>query len=77
VDAFLAALREGDFDALVGVLGPDVLLRDDASLLPAGPVPRGTRAVAGHVLTFSRGAQFARPATVNGAAGLAISRRGG
>ncbi len=74
VDAFLTALREGDFDALLAVLDPDVLLRDDSAALPPGTAAlmRGARAVAAHALTFSKSAQFVQPALVNGAVGLAI-----
>jgi len=74
VDAFLTALREGDFDALLSVLDPDVLLRDDSAALPpsAADLMRGARAVAAHALTFSKSARFVQPALVNGAAGLAI-----
>ncbi len=74
VDAFLTALREGDFDALLAVLDPDVLLRDDSAALPpsAADLMRGARAVAAHALTFSKSARFVQPALVNGAAGLAI-----
>jgi RNA polymerase sigma factor (sigma-70 family) len=71
VDAFLAAARAGDFDALVAVLDPDVVFRADGggALSPA----RGAKAVAERVLT--RGARFAplgRPALVNGAAGALV-----
>src|ERR1039458_8997427 len=50
VDAFLTALREGDFDALLAVLETDVLLRDDSAALPPGTAAlmRGARAVAAH-----------------------------
>jgi RNA polymerase sigma factor (sigma-70 family) len=78
VDAFLAASRAGDFDALVAVLDPDVVFRIDRGRLPAAArepaVVRGAAEVARTALT--RGAQFARfarPAVVNGAAGLAIA----
>ena len=49
VDAFLAAARSGDFEALVAVLDPDVVLRADAGALPAGTsrAVRGAEAVAG------------------------------
>lgn len=77
VDAFLAALRDGDFEALVAVLDPDVLLRDDSADLPGGAaVMRGARAVGAHALGFSRSAQFVEPALVNGAIGLAIVPQG-
>jgi RNA polymerase sigma factor (sigma-70 family) len=73
VDAFLAALREGDFDALVTVLDPEVVLRDDSAGLPGGAATmRGAHAVGGYALKFSRGARFVRPALVDGTPGLAI-----
>jgi RNA polymerase sigma factor (sigma-70 family) len=68
VDAFLAASRDGDFDALVALLDPDVVLRADGAGVQAG-APRelsGAAAVAG---TFSGRARFAQPALVNGAVG--------
>ena len=75
VDAFLAALREGNFQALLGLLDPDVLLRDDSSSLPPGAASlmRGARPVASYALTYSRHARFVRPALVDGAPGLAIA----
>jgi RNA polymerase sigma-70 factor (ECF subfamily) len=75
VDAFLAALREGNFEALLGLLDPSVLLRDDSASLPPGAASlmRGARPVAGHALTYSRQARFVRPAVVDGAPGLAIA----
>jgi RNA polymerase sigma-70 factor (ECF subfamily) len=77
VDAFLAALRDGDFEALVAMLDPDVLLRDDSAGLPGGAaVLRGARAVGSYALGFSRSAQFVEPALVNGAVGLAIVPQG-
>jgi RNA polymerase sigma factor (sigma-70 family) len=72
-DAFLTALREGDFDALLAVLDPDVVLRDDSAGLPGGAaVMHGARAVGAYALRYSRAARFVKPAVVNGAAGLAI-----
>src|SRR5438045_3290005 len=55
VDAFLAAARGGDFDALVAVLDPDVVLRGDRGAVPAGASRevRGARAVAEQALTFA------------------------
>lgn len=72
VEAFLAAARKNDFDALVAVLDPDVVLRADRGAMPPGAsrVLRGARPVADQALTFSRIAASARPAVVNGAAGL-------
>jgi RNA polymerase sigma factor (sigma-70 family) len=78
VDAFLTASREGDFDALVAVLDPDVVLRADVGAAPAG-VPREVRSareVAGQALIYSRLAPFARPALVNGAAGVVVAPGG-
>ena len=73
VDAFLAALRHGDFDALVAVLDPEVVLRDDSAGLPGGAATmRGAHAVGAYALRFSRGARFVRPALVDGSPGLAI-----
>jgi len=76
-DAFLAALREGDFDGLVAVLDPDVLLRDDSTALPPGAAAlmRGAGPVGAYALRYSRGARFVQPALVNDAVGLAIVLR--
>jgi RNA polymerase sigma-70 factor (ECF subfamily) len=70
VDAFLAAARDGDFDGLLEVLDPDVVLRADSGALPH-PLAAGARArvVAQLALTFSDLAHSSRPALVNGAAG--------
>jgi len=76
VDAFLAASREGDFEALLSVLDEDVVLRADYGDAGASRLIRGARAVAGGALAFSRFAPFARPALVNGAAGLVTVREG-
>ena len=76
VDAFLAASRSGDFDALLAVLDPDVVFRIDGGGVPprARPPVVGAEAVARQVLERgSRFARFARPAIVNGAAGLVIA----
>jgi RNA polymerase sigma factor (sigma-70 family) len=68
VDAFLAASRGGDFEALLAALDPDVMLRADSAAVQAGAAKevRGAPAVAD---TFSGRARFARPALVNGVAG--------
>jgi RNA polymerase sigma factor (sigma-70 family) len=75
VDAFLAASRAGDFDALLEVLDPDVVFRLDAGGVPprARPPVEGAEAVAAQIL--ERGtplARFARPAIVNGKAGVIV-----
>ena len=72
VDAFMAASRGGDFDALVAVLDPDVLLRVDYGvngLFPSTLV-RGAVNVAGNALMFSKFAPTARRALVNGSVGI-------
>jgi RNA polymerase sigma factor (sigma-70 family) len=76
VEAFLAAARGGDFDALVAVLDPDVVLRVDAGAVGAAPEVHGASAVAGQALTFSRGAPFARAALVNGTVGFVVAPLG-
>ena len=78
VDAFLAASRDGDFDTLLAVLDPDVVLRMDGGALRAGlsREVRGARAVAEQTPTFSRLFPFVRPALVNGAAGVVVAPRG-
>jgi RNA polymerase sigma-70 factor (ECF subfamily) len=72
VDAFLAASRKGDFDALVAVLDPDVVLRADGGTARArySVVTRGAQAVAEQAVLAKRLAPFARPAVVNGTAGI-------
>jgi RNA polymerase sigma-70 factor (ECF subfamily) len=76
VDAFLAASRGGDFEALLELLAPDVVLRADAGAASAeyaGPAVskfvRGARAVVEQALLFSRMAPHTRPALVNGMPG--------
>ncbi len=78
VNAFLAAARGGDFDALLAVLDPDVMVRADRAAGPPGALRevRGARAVAQQALTFSRRARFAEPALVNGAVGIVVAPRG-
>ena len=75
VNAFLAASRAGDFEALVAVLDPDVVFRADTG--PDSPLARppiqGAEAVARQILTRgTRFAPLARPALVNGAAGVVV-----
>jgi RNA polymerase sigma-70 factor (ECF subfamily) len=78
VDAFLAALRGGDFDALVAVLDPEVVVRVDSSAAaPGAPREiRGAQTWAKGAIAFSRAARFARPALVNGAVGVVMAPRG-
>jgi RNA polymerase sigma factor (sigma-70 family) len=78
VDAFFAASRDGDFDALLEVLDPDVELRIDGGVLRADAslVLHGANAVAAHTATYSNLYPFVRPALVNGAAGVVVAPRG-
>ena len=78
VDAFFAASRAGDFDALLEVLDPDVDLRIDGGVLRADAslVLHGAEAVAGHTATYSKLYPFVRPALVNGAAGAVVAPHG-
>ena len=78
VDAFFAASRDGDFDALIAVLDPDVELRIDGGVLreEASVVLCGAAAVAGHTATYSKLYPFVRPALVNGAAGAVLAPKG-
>jgi RNA polymerase sigma factor (sigma-70 family) len=70
VDAFLAAARGGDFDRLLTVLDPDVILRADGGDERPSTILRGAQAVAGSAVMFARLADDARPVLVNGAAGV-------
>lgn len=76
VNAFLAAARGGDFDALLTVLDPDVVLRADLAAVSIGAATevRGAAAVADRAV--KGGAQAARPALVNGAVGVVVAPRG-
>jgi RNA polymerase sigma factor (sigma-70 family) len=78
VDAFLAASRDGDFDALMAVLAPDVALRIDGGELraEASVLLRGAEAVAGHTATYSALYPHVRPALVNGGAGVVVAPGG-
>src|SRR5919198_2004587 len=79
VEAFLAAAREGDFDALLEMLDPQVTLRIDAG--PGSPLARepivGAEEVLAEARRFSALAPYSRPAIVNGVAGAVIGRPDG
>jgi RNA polymerase sigma factor (sigma-70 family) len=86
VDAFLAAARDGDFEALLAVLDPDVVVRADQGAVPgdavgpeggavAGEV-RGAAAVASRAMLFAQLGLLTRPALVNGVAGAVTTRDG-
>ncbi|MEO8956727.1 MAG: sigma-70 family RNA polymerase sigma factor [Ktedonobacteraceae bacterium] len=76
VNAFLAASRAGNFDALLALLDPDVVFRHDVTAVPVGATPevRGAAAVAKE---FSGRALGARPALVNGAVGIVVANKQG
>jgi RNA polymerase sigma factor (sigma-70 family) len=78
VDAFFAAARDGDFEALVAVLDPDVVLRSDGGELRPNvtAIVRGAREVASRAVTFAHLSPYVRPALINGAAGVVVAPRG-
>lgn len=76
VDAFFRAARGGDFDGLVAVLDPDVVLREDLSVKRPIRVFRGAAAVANQARAGAFPGAELRPALVNGAAGAVIVLRG-
>jgi RNA polymerase sigma factor (sigma-70 family) len=69
VDAFLAASRGGDFNALLALLDPDVVLRADQVAVQTG-APSEVRGATDVAKTFAGRARVARLALVNGVAGL-------
>ncbi len=77
IDAFLAASRAGDFDALLEVLDPAVVMRIDAGRLRPPAQLHGSREVAAVVLAEgTTRAPFGRLAIVNGAPGVVVAREG-
>jgi RNA polymerase sigma-70 factor (ECF subfamily) len=76
VDAFLAAARDGDFDALLAVLDGDVVLHVDATAAGTPTTIRGAQAVAANARAFSANARFAEPALVDGAVGIVVAPKG-
>ncbi|HLZ95843.1 MAG TPA: sigma-70 family RNA polymerase sigma factor [Candidatus Dormibacteraeota bacterium] len=78
VDAFFAAARNGDFDSLIAVLDPDVVLRSDfGARRPVPPVIRGATAVLGQALIGGAIPDTRlHPVLVNGGAGVIVTRRG-
>ncbi len=78
VEAFLAASRAGDLEAVIAVLDPDVVRVADRAALPDGrPLrAREARTVAGEILVFGRRARFAAPALVNGDVGVVVAQDG-
>ena len=76
IDAFLAAAREGDFDRLVAVLDPDVVLRQDFGPVGGSREIRGAAAVAGQARGYAQMGLEIRPALINGVAGAVAFRDG-
>jgi RNA polymerase sigma-70 factor (ECF subfamily) len=78
VDAFFAAAHAGDFDRLVSILHPDVVLRSDGG--PGRPIAsmvvHGAQAVAQSTGTFARLSPYAQPVIVNGVAGALVAPQG-
>jgi RNA polymerase sigma factor (sigma-70 family) len=74
--AFSAAARKGDFEALLEILHPEVVLRSDFGAGGASKVVRGANLVARQALFFSGLALEVRPALVNGAVGAVVMRDG-
>ena len=75
VDAFLAAVREGDFEHVIALLDPDIVLRaDGGALAGASRIVRGARAVAGQAEAFSKAGLSTEIVLVNGSVGV-LSRR--
>jgi RNA polymerase sigma-70 factor (ECF subfamily) len=78
VDAFFAAARDGDFERLLSVLDPDVVLHADRGAFPPGASEeiRGAEAVANQARAYSRLDLEVQPALVNGIPGVVVSRDG-
>lgn len=76
-EAFMKAARAGDFEGLLAVLDPDVVVRADRAIPKGAPLEvRGAREVASRALTFRELTPFARPVLVNGAAGYLVAPQG-
>lgn len=77
VDAFLAALRGGDFEGLLAVLDPDVVVRADMAAPSGTPAEiRGAAVWAKQAVAFGHLARLARPALVDNAVGIVMAPRG-
>jgi RNA polymerase sigma-70 factor (ECF subfamily) len=78
VEAFFAAARKGDFDALVEVLHPEVVIRADGGRArpSANHVIRGAAEVAGRAMTYAALSEHVRPVLVNGVAGVLVAPGG-
>jgi RNA polymerase sigma-70 factor, ECF subfamily len=74
VDAFVAALRAGDFEGLLAVLDPDLVVRTD---IPGAPAEiQGAAVWAKGAVTYGHLARLTRPALVDGAVGVVVAPQG-
>jgi RNA polymerase sigma-70 factor (ECF subfamily) len=76
VDAYLAASRTGDFEGLLAVLDPDVVLHADRAVLPAGASQESRTAPLVARRALAGRASFAQAALINGSVGVVVARRG-
>ena len=78
VEAYLAASRRGDFDALLALLDPDIVLHVDRSAVPQGAPReiRGARSVVEQALANRNRARGAQPALINGDVGILVGSQG-
>ncbi|HZB24815.1 MAG TPA: sigma-70 family RNA polymerase sigma factor [Vicinamibacterales bacterium] len=77
VEAFMAALRGGDFEGLLAVLDPDLVVRADMAVGSGAPTEiRGAAVWATGAIAYGHLAQLTRPALVNGAIGVVVAPRG-
>jgi RNA polymerase sigma factor (sigma-70 family) len=77
VEAFLAALRAGDFEGLLAVLDPDLIVRSDMPVPAGAPSEvRGAAVWAKGAVTYGHLARLVQPALVNGAVGVVMATRG-
>jgi len=78
IDAFMAAAQKGDFEGLVAVLDPDIVLRADGGAIAGlSRVVRGANAVASQAETFSRSGLTNQLVLVNGSLGFVARRADG
>jgi RNA polymerase sigma-70 factor (ECF subfamily) len=78
VDAFLAAVRAGDFDGLLAVLDPDLTVRVDAGAAATGRATEihGAATWARQAISYAKGARFVQPMLVDGEVGLVLAPQG-
>jgi RNA polymerase sigma-70 factor (ECF subfamily) len=76
VDAFFAAARGGNFEELIALLDPDIMLRADFGPSAASAVVRGAQAVAGRAMMFADPTRSLTPALVNGNPGVVVTVAG-